>query len=377
METIGIICEYNPFHNGHVYHINKIKEMYPDSIIILCVNGYFGERGDVSILSKEDKTKLALNNGVNIVVELPFVFASNSADTFAEASVKILNYIKVDKIIFGSESNNINKLTLIAKKQLEEDFSLKIKEEIKKGINYPTALNKGIGVNLNSPNDLLGVSYIKAIIKNNFNIEPITIKRTNDYLDTISEDNIVSASNIREKIKNNIDVKKYINYDPIFNKINEELLFKLIKYKIITDKDLSRYLTVDEGIEYKLIKEINNCKTIDELINKVKSKRYTYNRIRRMLIHILIGLTKVDRNICDVLYVKVLGFDNIGQHYLKNIKSDILISSKIPDTFLTRKYELISSKVYDLICETNTYEFELSNKPIRMEDKDGRRNTKL
>ena len=163
METIGIICEYNPFHNGHVYHINKIKEMYPDSIIILCVNGYFGERGDVSILSKEDKTKLALNNGVNIVVELPFVFASNSADTFAEASVKILNYMKVDKIIFGSESNDINKLTLIAKKQLEEDFSLKIKEEIKKGINYPTALNKGIGINLNSPNDLLGVSALQVM----------------------------------------------------------------------------------------------------------------------------------------------------------------------------------------------------------------------
>lgn len=96
-----------------------------------------------------------------------------------------------------------------------------------------------------------------------------------------------------------------------------------------------------------------------------------------MLIHILIGLTKEDRNICDILYVKVLGFDNIGQHYLKNIKSDILISSKIPDTFLTRKYELISSKIYDLICETNTYKFELSNKPIRMEDKDARRNTKL
>ena len=377
METIGIICEYNPFHNGHVYHINKIKEMYPDSIIILCVNGYFGERGDVSILSKEDKTKLALNNGVNIVVELPFVFASNSADTFAEASVKILNYMKVDKIIFGSESNDINKLTLIAKKQLEEDFSLKIKEEIKKGINYPTALNKGIGINLNSPNDLLGVSYIKAIIKNNYNIKPITIKRTSDYLDTISEDNIVSASNIREKIKNNIDVKKYINYVPNFNKINEDLLFKLIKYKIITDKDLSRYLTVDEGIEYKLIKEINNCKTIDELINKVKSKRYTYNRIRRMLIHILIGLTKEDRKKCDIEYVKVLGFDNIGQRYLKNINSDILISSKIPDNFLTRKYELISSKIYDLICETNTYKFELSNKPIRMEDKDARRNTKL
>ena len=367
METIGIICEYNPFHNGHVYHINKIKEMYPNSIIILCVNGYFGERGDISILSKEDKTRLALNNGVNIVVELPFVFASNSADTFADASVKILNYMKVDKIIFGSESNDLDNLTLIAKKQLEDDFSLKIKEEIKKGINYPTALNKGIGINLNSPNDLLGVSYIKAIIKNNYDIKPITIKRTNDYLDTVSESNIVSASNIREKIKNNIDVKKYINYDPNFNKINEDLLFKLIKYKIITDKDLSKYLTVDEGIEYKLIKEINNCKTIDELINKVKSKRYTYNRIRRMLIHILIGLTKEDRKKCDIEYIKVLGFDNIGQRYLKNIKSDIILNSKIPDTFTTRKYELVSSKIYDIICNTDSYKFELSNRPIRKE----------
>ena len=365
METIGIICEYNPFHNGHVYHINKIKEMYPDSIIILCVNGYFGERGDVSILSKEDKTKLALNNGVNIVVELPFVFASNSADTFAEASVKILNYLKVDKIIFGSESNDINKLTLIAKKQLEEDFSLKIKEEIKKGINYPTALNKAISSNIDSPNDLLGISYIKSIIKNKLKIEPICIKRTNDFHDINSDEEIVSASNIREKIKNNVSIKKYTNYGDKVVNIDEDLLFALLKIKILTDHNLSSYLTVDEGIEYKLIKEINNCKTLDELISKVKSKRYTYNRIRRMLIHILIGLTKVDRNICDILYIKVLGFDNIGQHYLKKIKSDILISSKIPDTFLTRKYELISSKIYDLLCETNTYKFELSNKPIK------------
>lgn len=367
METIGIICEYNPFHNGHVYHINKIKEMYPDSIIILCVNGYFGERGDISILSKEDKTKLAINNGVDIVVELPFIFASNSADTFAEASIKILNYMNVNKIIFGSESNDINKLTLIAKKQLEDNFSLKVKEEIKKGINYPTALNKGTGINLNSPNDLLGVSYIKAIIKNKYDIIPITIKRTSDYLDTLSVDNIVSASNIREKIKNNIDIKKYINYKPSFNTVDEELLFKLIKYKIITDKDLSKYLTVDEGIEYKLIKEINNCKTIEELISKIKSKRYTYNRIKRMLIHILIGLTKEDRKKCDIEYIKILGFNNKGQHYLKNIQSNILISSKIPDTFLTRKYELVSSKIYDIITNTNTYKFEISNKPIRKE----------
>lgn len=368
MEIIGIICEYNPFHNGHIYHINKIKEMYPNSLIILCLNGYFGQRGDISILSKEDKTKLALNNNIDIVVELPFIFASNSADTFADASIKILNYMHVNKIIFGSESNNIELLTKIAKKQLETNFNDNVKINLKEGINYPTALNKSIGINLNSSNDLLGVSYIKSIIKNNFNIEPITIKRTNNYLDTKSNDIIISATNIREKIKNNINVDKYLNYKPNFNTINEELLFNLIKYKILTDNNLNKYLTVDEGIEYKLLKEVNKCNTIEELINNTKSKRYTYNRIRRMLIHILIGLTKEDRNNSNIEYIKILGFNNQGQKYLKNLKSNILISSKIPNTYLTRKYELTASLIYDMLTSSNTYKFEISNKPIKNND---------
>ena len=107
MEIIGIICEYNPFHNGHSYHIKKIKERYPDSLIILVLNGYFLERGETSILSKEDKVKIVLDNSIDIILELPFIFGTQSADTFASISLKILNNFQVSKLIFGSESNII------------------------------------------------------------------------------------------------------------------------------------------------------------------------------------------------------------------------------------------------------------------------------
>ena len=365
MEIIGIICEYNPFHNGHKYHIDKIKEMYPDSLIILALNGYFLERGEVSILSKEDKTKIALENNIDIVVELPFVFGSQSADTFAESACIMLNYLGCKKLVFGSECNDIELLTKIATIQLESNFNKKVKKNIDEGVNYPTALNRSIGINIKSPNDLLGISYIKAILKNRLKLEPITIKRTNDYHDTISNEDIISASNIREKLKNNINVEKYTKYVDNIILPNEEIMFYLLKIKIITDHDLSKYLTVDEGIEHKILKEINNVNSIDELINKIKSKRYTYNRIRRMLIHILIGLTKEDRNKLTLEYIKVLGFNSKGQKYLKTLKCDLLVQRKISSEYLAQDYELKTAKVYEMLTGKNALEFEIKNKPIK------------
>lgn len=365
MDIIGIICEYNPFHNGHLYHINKIKEMYPDSLIVLALNGYFLERGEVSILTKEDKIKIALENNIDIVIELPFVFGCQSADTFAESACIMLNYLGCQKLVFGSECNDISLLTKLAQKQLELGFNERVKKSIKNGDNYPTALNKAIGININTPNDLLGISYIKAIIKNRLKMEPVSIQRTNNYHDTSSNDEIISASNIREKIKKDIDISKYT---PYYNKtinINEIALFNLLKSKILTDHNLSAYLTVDEGIEYKLIKEINNVNNLNDLIDKVKSKRYTYNRIRRMLIHILIGLTKEDRNKSIIEYIKVLGFNSKGQKYLKSLKSDIPIQRKISDKFLVQKYELKASAIYDILTNGNSLQYELKNKPIK------------
>ncbi|MDD2409448.1 MAG: nucleotidyltransferase [Bacilli bacterium] len=366
MDIIGIICEYNPFHNGHAYHIKKIKEIYPNSLIILVLNGYFLQRGEVSILTKEDKTRIALDNNIDLIVEHPFRYSSNSADIFAESAIKILNYLGCQKIIFGSESNDINLITKIANIQLKNDFKVKIKENLKTGINYPTALNKSIGIKISNPNDLLAISYVKAIIKNKFNITPFTIKRTNNYHDTSSMNKIISASNIRNKIKNNIKVAKYTKYNFYFKNIDETLLFNLIKYKIITEPNLNEYLTVDEGIEYRLKKVINNANNLEDLIKLIKTKRYTYNRIRRMLFHILIGLKKENNSIINLEYIKLLGFNEKGLKYINKIKKtiDIPLSRKISKDYITQQYELKASLIYDLLTNQKTYTYEISNKPI-------------
>lgn len=366
MKSIGIICEYNPFHNGHVYHIKKIKELYPNHIIILVLNGYFLERGDVSIESKEEKTRLALKYGVDLVIEHPFFFSSSSADIFASSAIELLNELNVEKIVFGSESNDIKFLKKIAIEQLKNEY--KIKEYLNSGINYPTALNKITNTNIDRPNDILGLAYIKAIIQNNYNIEPISIKRTNDYHDVISNEKIVSASNIRNKLKDNIDINKYIPEGKI-NKINEELLFNILKYKILTEHNLSKYLTVDEGIDNRLKKVITKVNNIDELINETKSKRYTYNRIKRMLIHILIGLTKEDKNnITKNEYIRVLGLNEFGQKYLNSIKKDLnipLITKITSINSIIKDYELKCAHIYTLLTNDNVINFELSNKPLK------------
>lgn len=362
MEIIGIIAEYNPFHNGHLYHIEKIKKMYPNSLLVLVLNGYFLERGEVSIISKENKCKLALEYGIDIVVELSMLYGSQSADTFSDASIKILNELGVEKIIFGSESNDIEYLTKLAKKQLECD--LDVKEYLNKGLNYPTSLNKALESNVNTPNDILGITYIKTILKNKYNMEAISIKRTNDYHDIKSNEEIISASNIRDKIKKNINISPYLPNTEYINNINEDLLFNLLKYKIISCDDLSIYLTVDEGIENKLKKEINNCNNLDELIKKIKSKRYTYNRLRRMLMHILVGIKKCDTNL-EIKYIRLLGFNENGKDYINKIKKNTIpILTKIDINDTVRKYEIKASIIYEMITKEKVIDFEQKNKPI-------------
>ena len=199
MDIIGIVAEYNPFHNGHLYQINEIKKMYPNSIIIAIIDGYFGQRGNMSIITKEDKVSDALSNGIDIVIELPILFAIQSADTFASKAIELLNELHINKLCFGSESNNLDILNKIADKQLEHSFNNKVKEYLKEGINYPTALKKALDIEFdyNNPNDLLAISYIKAIKENNYDITPISIKRTNDYHDLSKNDGIISDNNIR------------------------------------------------------------------------------------------------------------------------------------------------------------------------------------
>ncbi len=369
MEIIGVVAEYNPFHNGHLYHLNKIKELYPQSLIIVVVNGYFMQRGEISVLTKADKTKIALDYGADLVLELPFVFGSQSADNFAYYSIKILNNMRITKLVFGSECNDVQLLKKIADEQLNNpQYQENVSRYLKEGINYPTALAKALNnsADLNAPNDLLGISYIKAISKVNPQIEAVTIARTNDYHDLTSNEKIISASNIRKKITEKEAVSKYL---PAYSQAliidgNYENLFTYLKYRILSD-DISQYLTVDEGIENRIKQQLAKVNNFPDLIKAIKTKRYTYNKISRMLIHILIGFTKSDHHNCALTYTKVLGFNQQGQKYLNAIKKAILINLKVDKNSPQYQYEIRASQIYDLIQGTNTLAFELSNKPLK------------
>jgi predicted nucleotidyltransferase len=369
MKKIGIICEYNPFHNGHLHHINEIKKKYPDSIIILVLNGYFLQRGEISLISKYDKCKIALDNNVDIVLELPVLFGTQSADTFANTSIRLLNELKVKKIVFGSEIDDIKKLEDIADKQLNDDsFNDKVKEYLKTGLNYPTALSKAIGIDFEyNPNDLLGISYIKAIRQINPKIIPETIKRTSSYHDTVSTDKIISASNLREKIKNGEEIIKYLpeSVIPCINNITNNKLFNYLKFKILTDPKLSEYLDVDEGIEYRIQNVINESNNIEELIEKIKTKRYTYNKINRMLLHIMIGLTKEDNKKAKLDYIKILGFNSTGQNYLKSIRKDLNLPTTVNKNSLIYEYEQKAVYLYELATKKSLNNFDIKNIPIK------------
>ena len=332
MERIGIIAEYNPFHNGHIYHINKIKEMYPDSIIVAIVSGNFTQRGIPSIIDKWEKTKIALKYGIDLVIELPFPFASQSSDIFAKGAISLLKELKVNKLVFGSESNDIENLKELARIQELDEYQ----EEVKKYIdtlNYPTALNKAFEkfnvTGINEANDLLALSYIKEINKQNANIEPISIKRTNNY-HSLEIENISSATSIRNAIINNQSIMKSVPRETL-NSLEEHIFlledyYKLLRYKILSSDNLEIYQTVTPDLANKIKKEILVSNSWDNLVFNLKSKKYTYNRINRMLIHILCNFTKeLANSFNDIEYIRVLGFNNIGKDYLNKIKKEVNI----------------------------------------------------
>lgn len=377
MKVIGIIAEYNPFHLGHLYQINKVKEMYPESIIIAIISTNFTQRGDISIINKWNKTRICLENNIDLIIELPTLYASQSSDVFAYGALRILNEFKIDTLVFGTESNDISTLYKLANTQLNDsNYNILVQKYLNNGINYPTATSKALieltNMTIDKPNDLLALSYIKEIIKNKYDITPVSIQRTNDYHDNDKsiKSNIISANLIRKLYQDNQNIEKYIPNNVnsfIYNNININKAFPLLKYKIITDKDnLNKYLTIDEGIENRIIKNIKKVNSWNDLVISIKTKRYTYNKINRMLLHILLGIKKEDNN--NNIYLRILGFNSAGRKYLNKIKKEINIpiytnyKDNISNVF---DIEFKSTYIYSIIVNDNSLiEQEYNNKPI-------------
>ena len=349
MKSVGIVCEYNPFHNGHLYHINEIKKMFPSYVVIAVINGDYTQRGDVCLINKWKKTEVALNY-VDLVVELPFQFGTSSADIFTKAACDILNYLNISAFVFGSECGNIDKLKNINNIQKSNAYNNKVKFYLNLGYNYPKSLSlalKDFNVVLDDqPNDLLGIGYLRNLPDKDVRC----IKRTNDY-HSLELNNVSSGTSIRNALLNNLDISNCVpkvSLDSLNNLHFFDDYFDLLKYKIISCSDLSIYNGVDEGIENKIKKVINKANNIDELIKLTKSKRYTYNKLKRMYLHILCDFTKKDNlSLREVSYIRVLGFNEKGRKYLNSIKKvcKVPIITKYDECL---SYEKKVSDIYNL-----------------------------
>ena len=380
VKTVGLICEYNPFHNGHLYHINKTKKLYPDSKLILVLSGNVTMRGELSCLDKWEKTEIALLHGIDLVVEIPFTHASQAADVFCYASVKLLSLLKVDTIVFGSEADSIDNLKKCAEIQLyDKDYEKLVSAYLSEGMNYPTSLSKALkeitGIDISTPNDILGLGYVKEIIKNNHDINPVTIKRTNDYHNEDLEGDISSATSIRKALINNKSIEGTVP-DNVFPYLSKKIFFLgnyffYLKYKILSDPDLTIYQTVDEDIVSRIYKYINQSNSLEEFIDNIKTRYYTFNRLMRMCSHILFSFTKEEASrSSEISYIRVLGFSDTGKKHLNAIKKDIdvpIISnySNDKDNFLD--IEMRVTKILGLLQGEDFVNREYKTKPIYKE----------
>lgn len=372
MNGTGIIVEYNPFHNGHSYHIKKAREKFPDSVIIGVMSGDFVQRGEPSIIDKWKKTEIALECGVDLVAELPSFYSTQSAEIFARGSVGILNLLKCKNLFFGSECGDIEKLKNLAKLDEDENFKTLLKTKLREGVSYPNAYNfsltKIIGEIDIKSNDILAIQYIKALEFWNSSILPNSLKREKvGFYDENITNNFASATEIRKRLLKDIDIKELVtdkSYDILKNSSFATLkdFYPLIRYKIISEYDkLHTIQDIEDGYHIKLYHTALKSYDFDDFFNKILSKRYTIGRTQRILIHILLGLTKeMSEEIKkDIPYVRVLGFNSKGREYLNWIKKfeekKIITSYKNIKTIFDKKtikfieFNERASEIYKII----------------------------
>lgn len=339
MKATGVVVEYNPFHNGHRYHLDMARKIGRGDVVIAVMSGDFLQRGEPGVLNRCKRTEMVLKNGIDIVVELPAYYSAQSAEIFAMGSVEILGHLGVENIVFGSESGDVEKLREIAKLEEDQEFQLEIKNNLKDGSSYPTAFGKAIEKikgrgDYFTPNDILGTEYVRSIERANLNIEPIAIKREGTgYHSKKVNGGIASATAIREMLYEGsgglelvLPKESYKILVEEHNKGNTAYLrdyYTLIRHEIILNRErIADIQDVEDGFENRLYSSAIKYNEFNEFYDDIISKRYTNARVQRILIHILIGLTKEITSLAKegIPYIRILGFNSKGGRYLKHIK---------------------------------------------------------
>lgn len=365
MKVTGIVVEYNPFTNGHKLHIEKTKELTKCDVIVGVMSSFFVQRGEPSIVSKEERVKMALDAGVDLLVELPTIYSLESSDFFCKYSLSILNKLKVNSICFGSETGDTKEFlekyneTEIVQPHL--DFL--VSDLMDEGMSYPSAMSKALSImdayRAETPNDILGLGYLKEIRKNKYDIDVITYKREGNYNDEEINDKSVSASALRKLIKENKDISSFTPFSKEIIEASKYYLedyFTILKHKLLTtsSEELATIHLVNEGIENLFKKQIIEATSMNDFIEKCISKRYTHARIKRTIMHILLN-TKKDfaKEVLnkDITYIRILGINKKGQEYLNEIRKDVeipILSKFRGNAYPVLQFEKQANLVYNI-----------------------------
>ena len=358
MKTIGIICEYNPFHLGHQKQIDRIRtEFGQDTIIVCLMSGNFVQRGMPAIFDKSLRAKAAIDCGADLVLELPTVYALSSAEGFAAGGVKILSPF-CDYLCFGCETGKTDTLVQTARVLLSSEFSLALRQELESGCSFPVARQRalkqlhGNDSLLQNPNDILAVEYCKAILSQNSPMKPFAIQREGDYHDTKVDAENPSATSIRNLISRNEGWNAYVptatrdafRDAPIHTLAAGERAI-LARLRTMSDADFEALPYGSEGLWRKLMHACREYATLEEVLTATKSKRYTRTRLDRMVMCAYLGITE-ELLRSPVPYVRVLGLRTTGVSALKKARETGLFPHIGEKTGLD--YEKLEQKWDDL-----------------------------
>lgn len=347
MKTIGIICEYNPFHNGHAHQLHTLAQLHPDALRICIMSGSFVQRGEPAIFSKFDRARWAILGGADIVIELPTLYSTGSAQLFGTGAIRMVKALDIDALSFGSETADLDALVDIAKRMDCESTQEQLRTYIKEGLSYGAAFRKALDTEiLNTPNALLGLEYIRAGLAYNAKLEYIPILRTSNHHEETLTDELPSGTALRQLITSTgnlssqcitstgnlsaqlqstippsiasdmtqvIENGNYVNYNRYHDMVHS-------LSRRTTPKKLEKFGDFNEGIEHLWSKAAQQS-SWTAATEEIKSKRYTYARLQRMGAYLTLGITK------DILqnameegpqYARLLAFNDRGRQWLRN-----------------------------------------------------------
>ena len=399
MQAVGLVVEYNPFHNGHFHHVQEAKRVTKADIAIAVMSGQFLQRGEPALVDKWTRTKMALASGVDIVIELPYVYSTAPANEFARGAITLLDSMNCSAFAFGSEQGTItpflNTFSLIESNQ--QQYNASIQQAMLTGVSYPQALHYAYEtlkaaypndyIDLAQPNNILGFHYIEAAKALDSTMQAVTIQRIEaGYYDDINQEkHIASATGIRKALFDHQDVCNFLpqpsytalcNWQALHGKfMSWEALWPLLQYAILrhTPGQLTAFADVQEGLENALVKHAKTSSSYAEFMANLKSKRYTWTRLQRMLTHIYTGVTKEQLHAFNnPTFIRLLGMTENGQRYLSMHKKQIglpLISrvAATKDPMLT--LDIQATTMYNLglrLFSTQKIDEDIKSPPIRV-----------